>query len=213
MMGNYYITWVCHESLCEKTFSAPSILDHWINWETADGMGKMASPYNPCSCNYPLNALACSWNQKKRRRKKKKELCLVLPLRGGCRFLLGNRSVSFLVRHVTIYKPFNNISGLKSFQMLFVFWFGKIRGLFWDLLSMAVPQTWIFVTLFVCSILFFKFLYSLYVVPFNALSHTFKKIGFWRWRRNRTGRSLSLLQIHRKNNRTVKKVYKTTSDR
>ena len=33
-----------------------------------------------------------------------------------------------------------------------------------------------------------------------------------RWRRNRTGRSLSLLQIHRKNNRTVKKVYKTTSD-
>ena len=40
---------------------------------------------------------------------------------------------------------------------------------------------------------------------------------FWRkasrWRRNRTGRSLSLLQIHRKNNRTVNKVYKTTSDR
>ena len=34
-----------------------------------------------------------------------------------------------------------------------------------------------------------------------------------RWRRNRMGRSLSLLQIHRKNNRTVKKVYKTTSDR
>ena len=34
-----------------------------------------------------------------------------------------------------------------------------------------------------------------------------------RWQRNRTGRSLSLLQIHRKNNRTVKKVYKTTSDR
>ena len=33
-----------------------------------------------------------------------------------------------------------------------------------------------------------------------------------RWRRNRTERSLSLLQIHRKNNRTVKKVYKTTSD-
>ena len=31
-----------------------------------------------------------------------------------------------------------------------------------------------------------------------------------RWRRSRTGRSLSLLQIHRKNNRTVKKVYKTT---
>ena len=27
------------------------------------------------------------------------------------------------------------------------------------------------------------------------------------------GRSLSLLQIHRKNNRTVNKVYKTTSDR
>ena len=34
-----------------------------------------------------------------------------------------------------------------------------------------------------------------------------------RWRRNRTERSLSLLQIHRKNNRTVKKVYKTTFDR
>ena len=34
-----------------------------------------------------------------------------------------------------------------------------------------------------------------------------------RWRRSRTERSLSLLQIHRKNNRTVKKVYKTTSDR
>ena len=34
-----------------------------------------------------------------------------------------------------------------------------------------------------------------------------------RWRRNRTERSLSLLQIHRKNKRTVKKVYKTTSDR
>ena len=34
-----------------------------------------------------------------------------------------------------------------------------------------------------------------------------------RWRRNRTGRSLSLLQIHQKNNRTVNKVYKTTSDR
>ena len=33
-----------------------------------------------------------------------------------------------------------------------------------------------------------------------------------RWQRNRTGRSLSLLQIHRKNNRTVKKVDKTTSD-
>ena len=33
-----------------------------------------------------------------------------------------------------------------------------------------------------------------------------------RWRRNRTGRSLSLLQIHQKNNRTVNKVYKTTSD-
>ena len=31
--------------------------------------------------------------------------------------------------------------------------------------------------------------------------------------RNRTGRSRSLLQIHRKNNRTVNKVYKTTSDR
>ena len=39
------------------------------------------------------------------------------------------------------------------------------------------------------------------------------KIFFGRWRRNRTERSLSLLQIHRKNNRTVKKVYKTTSDR
>ena len=34
-----------------------------------------------------------------------------------------------------------------------------------------------------------------------------------RWQRNRTGRSLSLLQIHRKNNRKVNKVYKTTSDR
>ena len=34
-----------------------------------------------------------------------------------------------------------------------------------------------------------------------------------RWRRNRTGRPLYLLQIHRKNNRTVNKVYKTTSDR
>ena len=34
-----------------------------------------------------------------------------------------------------------------------------------------------------------------------------------RWWRNRTGRSLSLLQIHWKNNRTVNKVYKTTSDR
>ena len=33
-----------------------------------------------------------------------------------------------------------------------------------------------------------------------------------RWQRNRTERSLSLLQIHRKNNRTVNKVYKTTSD-
>ena len=34
-----------------------------------------------------------------------------------------------------------------------------------------------------------------------------------RWRRSRTGRSLSLLQIHWKNNSTVNKVYKTTSDR
>ena len=34
-----------------------------------------------------------------------------------------------------------------------------------------------------------------------------------RWQRSRTGRSLSLLQIHRKNNRTVNKVYKTTSGR
>ena len=33
-----------------------------------------------------------------------------------------------------------------------------------------------------------------------------------RWRRDRTGRSLSLLQIHRKNNLTVNKVHKTTSD-
>ena len=33
-----------------------------------------------------------------------------------------------------------------------------------------------------------------------------------RWRRNRTGWSLSLLQIHQKNNRTVNKDYKTTSD-
>ena len=40
----------------------------------------------------------------------------------------------------------------------------------------------------------------------------------YRWeesrrRRNRTGRPLSVLQIHRKNNGTVNKVYKTTSDR
>ena len=34
-----------------------------------------------------------------------------------------------------------------------------------------------------------------------------------RWWRNRTGRPLSLLQIHRKNNWTVNKVHKTTSDR
>ena len=34
-----------------------------------------------------------------------------------------------------------------------------------------------------------------------------------RWQRNRTGRPLSLLQIHRKNNWTVNKVHKTTSDR
>ena len=34
-----------------------------------------------------------------------------------------------------------------------------------------------------------------------------------RLRRNRTGRTFSLLQIHQKNNRTVNKVYKTTSDR
>ena len=34
-----------------------------------------------------------------------------------------------------------------------------------------------------------------------------------RWRRNRTGWSLSLIQIHWKNNRTVNKVHKTTSDR
>ena len=33
-----------------------------------------------------------------------------------------------------------------------------------------------------------------------------------RWQRNRTGRPLSLLQIHVKNNRKVNKVYKTTSD-
>ena len=41
-------------------------------------------------------------------------------------------------------------------------------------------------------------------------------ISWWeesRWRRNRTGWSRSLLQIHWKNNRTVNKVYKTTSDR
>ena len=34
-----------------------------------------------------------------------------------------------------------------------------------------------------------------------------------RWRRNRTGRPLSLLQIHPKNNWTLNKVHKTTSDR
>ena len=34
-----------------------------------------------------------------------------------------------------------------------------------------------------------------------------------RWRRNRTGRPLSLLQIHRKNNWTLNKFHKTTSDR
>ena len=34
-----------------------------------------------------------------------------------------------------------------------------------------------------------------------------------KWWRNRMGRSLTLLQIHRKNNRRVNKVYKTTSDR
>ena len=34
-----------------------------------------------------------------------------------------------------------------------------------------------------------------------------------RWRRNRMGRPLSLLQIHRRNNWTVNKVHKTTSDR
>lgn len=33
MMGNYHITQVCHESIREGVFSAPSILDHWINWE------------------------------------------------------------------------------------------------------------------------------------------------------------------------------------
>ena len=41
-------------------------------------------------------------------------------------------------------------------------------------------------------------------------------LSWWeesRWRRNRMGRSLSLLQIHWKNNRTVNRVYKTTSDR
>ena len=48
---------------------------------------------------------------------------------------------------------------------------------------------------------------------------TEEKIKIWRsrgesrWWRNRTGRSLSLLQTHQKNNRTVNKVYKTTSDR
>ena len=45
--------------------------------------------------------------------------------------------------------------------MLFVFWHGKVRGVFWDLLSMAVPQSSIFVTLFVCfSILLKKNFYS-----------------------------------------------------
>ena len=41
---------------------------------------------------------------------------------------------------------------------------------------------------------------------------SYKTDSCWRWQRNRTGRWLSLLQIHRKNNRTVNKVYKTTSD-
>ena len=154
--GKYYITWVCHQSLCEGAFSAPSILDHWINWEKSKGMGKMAPPYNPCSCNYPIKSLACSWKQKK---KKRKELFLTLPLKGSCWFLLGKGSVSYMVRHMTIYKPFHNISGWKSFKMLFVFWHGKVRGVFWDLLSMAVPQISIFVTLFVCfSILLKKIL-------------------------------------------------------
>ena len=58
IVGKYYITWVCRKSLCEGAFSAPSILDHWINWDKAKGMGKMAPPYNPCSCNYPVKALA-----------------------------------------------------------------------------------------------------------------------------------------------------------
>ena len=34
-----------------------------------------------------------------------------------------------------------------------------------------------------------------------------------RWRRNRTGKPLSLLQIHLKNNWKVNKIYKTTSNR
>ena len=33
IVGKYCITWVCHESLCEGDFSAPSILDYWITWE------------------------------------------------------------------------------------------------------------------------------------------------------------------------------------
>ena len=50
---------------------------------------------------------------------------------------------------------------------------------------------------------------------FSFSSFTFIKrlLEESRWRRNRTGRSLSLLQIYRKNNRMVNKVYKTTSDR
>ena len=47
----------------------------------------------------------------------------------------------------------------------------------------------------------------------NILQHNKTYREESRWRRNRTERSLSLLQIHRKNNRTVKKVYKTTSHR
>ena len=53
------------------------------------------------------------------------------------------------------------------------------------------------------------------MVWYSHLLKNFPQLGGEesRWRRNRTDRSLSLLQIHRKNNRTVKKVYKTTSDR
>ena len=73
IVGKYCITWVCHESLCEGAFSAPSILDHWINWEKSKGMGKIAPPYNPCSCNYPIKDLAYSWKQKKKKKKERKK--------------------------------------------------------------------------------------------------------------------------------------------
>ena len=52
--------------------------------------------------------------------------------------------------------------------------------------------------------------HSIIIVAATSRSQFKKK---WRWRRNRTGRPLSLLQIHRKNNWTLNKFHKTTSDR